>query len=169
MAVQFRGTLLPYDFVSEWRDLAEGGIIRPDAYIMIQKDREGRLAVMEGGHLQDAEDIMEINAVIAALVGFRARGSDFDRKEAASAARAAGAGDFGLSPQQLQKVGEQIPPDHSAIIILFENLWERRFREIVTKYKGELIVQKAILPEDLEQLGRDLAEAGKKGKGRKKS
>ncbi|MDD1647049.1 MAG: cysteine peptidase family C39 domain-containing protein [Methanomicrobiales archaeon] len=162
MAVQFRGTLLPYDFVSEWRDLAEGGIIRPDAYIMLRKDRDGRLTVMEGGHLEDAQDIIEINAVVAALVGFRARGSDFDRKEAASGARAAETGDFGLSPQQLQKIGEQVPPDHSAVIILFENLWERRFKEIVGRYHGELIVQKAILPEDLAQLGKELARSGKK-------
>jgi uncharacterized membrane protein len=117
---------------------------------------------MEGGHLEDAQDIIEINAVVAALVGFRARGSDFDRKEAASGARAAETGDFGLSPQQLQKIGEQVPPDHSAVIILFENLWERRFKEIVGRYHGELIVQKAILPEDLAQLGKELARSGKK-------
>ncbi|MDD1665812.1 MAG: C39 family peptidase [Methanomicrobiales archaeon] len=167
MAVQFRGSLLPFDFVSEWRDLAEGGIIRPDAFIGMRKDREGRLTAFEGGRLEESEDIIEINAVIAAIAGLGAGGTEFARKKAESAVKAAEAGDFGLSPQEIQRIGEKIPPDHSVIIILFENLWERRFREITRKYKGELIVQKAFVPEQIVRMGKELAEGSRKDAGKK--
>ena len=161
MAVLFKGTLLPYDFVSEWRDLIGGGIIRPDAFIGLRKDREGRLAVIEGGQLQDAEDIMEINAIIAAVTSLATGERGDALREAESALRAAATGDFGLSQREIEKIGEKVPPDHSAMIILFENLWERRFRETVRKYQGELILQKAILPEDLARLELDLQREGR--------
>jgi predicted double-glycine peptidase len=168
MVVRFRGAFAPFDFVSEWRDLAEGGIIRPDAYIMMRKDTKGRLTVMEGGRLQDTEDIMEINAIIAALAGLGTRGRDEARQMAESAVQAAAAGDFGLSPRDLQRIGEKLPPDHSAIIILFENLWERRFREITRKYQGELIIQKAFVPEQIAKMGEELAKGGGKATAEKK-
>jgi len=161
MAILFPGRIEPYDFITEWRDLAEGGIIRPDAFIMLRKDPEGRLTAMEGGRLQQEEDQVEINAVLSALVGFRERRTDLTLKEAESGAKAAESGDFGLSPQQIETIGKQVPPDHSALIILFENLWERRFKEIIDRYRGDLIVQKAILPEQLARFGKELAEREK--------
>ena len=125
------------------------------------KDPEGRLTAMEGGRLQQEEDQVEINAVLSALVGFRERRTDLTLKEAESGAKAAESGDFGLSPQQIETIGKQVPPDHSALIILFENLWERRFKEIIGRYRGDLIVQKAILPEQLARFGKELAEREK--------
>jgi predicted double-glycine peptidase len=168
MVVQFRGALAPFDFVSEWRDLSEGGVIRPDAFIMMRKDTKGRLMVMEGGRLEDTEDIMEINAIVATLVGLRTRGHDDARRMAESAVQAAASGDFGLSPENLMRIGDLVPPDHSVILILFENLWERRFREAVKKYQGELIIQKAFVPEQIAKMGEEFAKGGGKAPAGKK-
>ena len=162
IAIQFKGSMLPFDYIAEWRGLAEGGIIRPDAYFMMRKDREGRLTVMEGGRLEESEDIIEINAVVAAIAGLGAGGIDLARSKAEAAARAAASGDFGLGKDEIERIAEKIPPDHSLIIVLFENLWERRFREITRKYKGEVIVQRAYVPAQIARVGEELAKGGRK-------
>jgi len=169
MAVLFKGgDLLPFDYVNEWRDLAEGGTIRPDAFLLFRKDREGLLTAFEGGRLQDEEDILEINAIIAAIAGMGEGGRELARRKAGSAVEAAEAGDFGLAKEDIERIGGQIPPDHSLIIILFENLWERRFREITKNYGGEVIVQRAYLPEQIAKVGKELARGDGKDARRKK-
>ena len=160
IAVQFKGFLLPFDFVNEFRDLADSRIVRPDAFLMIRKDREGRLAAMEGGRLEDEEDILEINTIMAAIAGLGTGGRDHALKQAESAAKAAEAGDFGLSPDEILKIGGKIPPDHGVVIFLIENLWERKFREVVKKYQGEVIEQRAYLPVQIAKLGEEFAGAG---------
>ena len=167
MAIQFGEEMLPFDYVSEFRDLAEGGIIRPDAYLMMRKDREDRLTVMEGGRLEDSEDIIEINALIAAIAGLGAGGVELAREKGEAAARAAASGDFGLSTGDIKRIGEKLPPAHSLLIVLFENLWERKFREITRKYGGEVIVQRAYVPEQIARAGRELVESAGTDTGKK--
>jgi hypothetical protein len=52
---------------------------------------------MEGGRLQDEENVMEVNAIVAALAGISASAQEFSHVKAESAAKAAREGDFGLS------------------------------------------------------------------------
>lgn len=152
VVTQFPGALLPYDFVNELRDIWETGIIRPDAFIFLRKDQDGRISALEGGRLQEEEDIMEVNALVAALAGFRAGGPDVARAKAESAVMAAAERDFGLSATDVEGIAEKLPPDHSAVIVLFENLWERRFKEVATKYAGTVIDQKIIPLDSLSKL-----------------
>jgi hypothetical protein len=144
IVTQFPGTLLPYDFVNELRDIWETGIIRPDAFIFLRKDQAGRLTALEGGRLQEEEDIMEINALVAALAGFGVGGADMARAKAESAVKSAAEGDFGLSVTDIERIAGKLPPDHSAIIVLFENLWERKFKAVARKYDGTVIDQRMI-------------------------
>jgi predicted double-glycine peptidase len=169
IAIQFKGAMLPFDYVAEWRDLAEGGIIRPDAFVMMRKDHEGRLTVMEGGRLEESEDIIEINAIVAAIAGLGSGGGiEHARSKAEAAAKAAGSGDFGLAKDEIERIAGKIPPDHSLIIVLFENLWERRFREITKKYKGEVVEQRAFVPAQIARVGEELARGGRKASAGKK-
>jgi hypothetical protein len=147
MVTQFKGTLLPYDFVNELRGIWETGNLRPDAFIFLRKDKEGRISAMEGGRLQEDEDVMEINALVAALAGLGAGGPDVARAKAESAARAAAEGDFGLSATDIVRIAEKLPPDHSATIVLFENPWVRKFKEVARKHDGTVIDQR-IIPSD---------------------
>lgn len=147
IVTQFPGALLPYDFVNELRDIWETGIIRPDAFIILRKDQEGRITAMEGGRLQEEEDVMEINALVAALAGFGAGGPGVAQSKAESAVKAAAEGDFGLSVTDLERIAGKLPADHSAVIVLFENLWERKFKAVARKYDGTVIDQR-IIPSD---------------------
>jgi len=49
LVAQFGGYLLPYPFISELSELWAGGIVRPDAYIVLRKDVDGKVAAIEGG------------------------------------------------------------------------------------------------------------------------
>jgi predicted double-glycine peptidase len=158
IVTQFTGVMLPYDFVNELRDIWETGIIRPDAFIILRKDKEGRITAMEGGRLQEEEDVMEINALIAAIAGFGAGGTDMAQAKAESAVRAAVEGDFGLSVTDVERIAGKLPPDHSAVIVLFENLWERKLKEIARKYDGTVIEQRIIPSDTLNKLVQGLAE-----------
>jgi hypothetical protein len=53
-------------------------------------------------------------------------------------------------------IAAKMPPDHTVVIVLFENVWERRFREIVHKYGGELRNQIFMSREDLVKQAREL-------------
>ena len=159
IVTQFPGALLPYDFVNELRDIWETGIIRSDAFIILRKDQEGRITAMEGGRLQEEEDLMEINALVAAIAGFGAGGADVARAKAESAVRASAEGDFGLSATDVERIAGKLPPDHSAVIVLFENLWERKFKEVARKYDGTVIDQRIIPSDSFGKLVQGLAGA----------
>jgi len=161
MVTQFKGMLLPYDFVNELRGIWDTGNLRPDAFIFLRKDKEGRISAMEGGRLQEDEDVMEINALVAAIAGLGAGGPDVARAKAESAAKAAAEGDFGLSATDIVRIAGKIPPDHSAVIVLFENLWERKFKAIARKYDGTVIDQRIIPSDTLLRLVQGLAGASR--------
>jgi predicted double-glycine peptidase len=156
LVAQFEGYLLPYPFISELRELWAGGIVRPDAYIFLRKDADGKVAAIEGGNLEEAEDRPEVNAVLAAIAGLATGATEEAAAGAAVAAREAGA-DFGLSAQELHRVADRLPPDHSAVIVLVENLWERKFREAIGRHSGTLIRQSWYGADTLARLGERLA------------
>jgi predicted double-glycine peptidase len=156
LVAQFEGYLLPYPFISELRELWAGGIVRPDAYIFLRKDIDGKVAAIEGGNLEEAEDRPEVNAVLAAIAGLARGATEEAAAGAAAAARDAGA-DFGLSAEELHRIADKLPPGHSAVIVLVENLWERKFREAVAKHNGSLISQRWYGADNLARLGERLA------------
>ena len=55
------------------------------------------------------------------------------RAMAESTAQAAAEGDFGLSVKDPHRIADKLSPEHSANIVLFGNLRERKFREISAK------------------------------------
>jgi predicted double-glycine peptidase len=152
IVTQFQGALLPYDFVNDLKGLWETGVLRPDAFFFLRKDKEGRASVMEGGRLQDEDNVMEINALISALAGLSTASPKSAQANVESAAQAAREGDFGLSATDIQKITAKLPPDHSAVIVLFENVWEKTFKEIAKNYNGSVINQRIIPSDSLASL-----------------
>jgi predicted double-glycine peptidase len=156
IVTQFRGFLLPFDFLDELRDVWKNDAIRPNAFIFLCKDREGNISGMEGSGLQDEADMIAFNALMAAVTSRSLGGPERARSEAEAAAKAAASGDFGLSAAHIRKIGERLPPDHSAIVGLFENVWERRFKEVVDKHAGEITNQRLVSSETLAKAAGEL-------------
>ena len=160
LITQFPRAILPYDFLNELKDIWADGNIRPDAFIFLRRDRDGHISGMEGSHLNEDADIAAINAVIAGIASRSIGSPELARSKAEAAVRAAAEGDFGLSAGDIQRIAQKIPPEHSAIIILFENAWERKFKDVAKRHNGAIVGQRLISPEALAKAARDLAAAG---------
>jgi hypothetical protein len=104
---------------------------------------------MEGSGLQEDEDAMAINALVAAVTSRSIGSAGARTSRIESALKAAAEGDFGLSAADIQALAHKLPPDHSAIIGLFENVWERKFKEVAGKHAGAVTDQRLISPEAL--------------------
>lgn len=89
IVTQFKGSVLPFDFWEDLKVVLDTGTVRPDAFIFMRKDREGRLTAIGGGRVEDDDDVFEINTVVGALAGLAGGGTEAARAAAESAARAA--------------------------------------------------------------------------------
>jgi predicted double-glycine peptidase len=156
MVTRFRGVLLPYDFLCELSDVWKDSNIRADAFVFLRKDQEGNVSALQGSSLQDEAEAMAINALVAAIASRSDPGEA--RSKAGAALKAAAAGDFGLPAEDLRRLGRKLPPCHSAIAVLFENVWERRFKEVAGRYDGRVTDQMLIPPQALARAA-DLAAA----------
>ncbi len=152
LTMQFRGELLPFDLMDELKGLFKSGDVRPAAFIIVRKGAEGEISAMEGGSVEGAEDALEINAVLAAITSVSIGGPRLARRRVERAIEAAESGDFGLSAGEIRQLAAKLEPGHSAVILLLENTWERRFREIVREHGGEVVGQRLLGPGALAKL-----------------
>ena len=151
MVTKFSRAIPPYDFLNQLKDIWEEGQIRPDAFIFLRKDKSGKISGMEGSSLQQDDDIAAIDAIIATIASRSLGASELASIKAAAALADAAAGDFGLSANDMRALAEKLQPNESAIVILFENVWERRFREAAAERGGEVVNQRFISPKALTE------------------
>lgn len=160
MSIHFSRYLLPFDFLSELKGLLADDTVRPDAFVLLRKDRAGQVSGLQGGRLEPESEVAEVNALIAALATAASGDAAAIRANAESAIRAAGKGDFGFSADQLRKRAELLDPENSEILVLFENVWERRLREVAGAHHGTLAELSHVPAASLVRLGRELSQRG---------
>ena len=56
----------------------------------------------------------------------------------------------------MRKIADKLLAGHSAIILLFENVWERKLKDIAKRHGGSLIEQRLISPSGLAKAAREL-------------
>lgn len=142
LITHFDRVLLPFDFLDELREIWSGGQVRPDALILLVRCPDGDIMAMEGGRLGDESEVAEISLMLGVLAS-RALGVP-EHEVARQTLEAVGSGDFGLSADYLRAVAGKIEPGRSVMLTLFENVWERRFREVAHKYGGEVREQRLV-------------------------
>jgi predicted double-glycine peptidase len=158
IVTRFRGLLLPYDLMTELQPIWESGDVRPDAFLLLRKDKKGNLSGMQGGRLHDEGDMGAINAVLSALASRSAKKSAASRRTRVErAVDAVAQGDFGLSAGEIRKLAERLPPSHSAVAVIVENVWERKFKEAAKRYAGTVIDQRLMTPDAVASAARKLA------------
>ena len=160
VVLQFPGALMPYDFLNELRDIWDSGHVRPNAFILLRKDKSGAIAGMEGGRVMEEQDIAATNAVLAAIASQRSGRSETARSKMETAINAAAKGDFGLSMADVKSVAKKLPRNHSAIIILFENTWERRLKQVAAKCSAVMSGVAAVGPMARRRCARPLLGHG---------
>lgn len=161
LVAKFKGEVFPIDVLDDVKGLLDPLSIRPDAFLFVKKGPDGKVAGMEGSGLEDAADVAEFNAIITAITSriIEHRPASSNAAELEAAARAAAEGDFGLSAEALQAIANRLQPNESALVVFFENLWERKFKEIAGKYGGEIVSQRMITPRALAEAAQKLVAA----------
>ena len=157
MVAKFPRAIPPYDFLKELKDIWEKGQIRPDAFFFLRKDKSGKVLGIQGGGLQEDDDVAAINALISMITSRSLGAPELASSKVEAAVAAAAAGDFGLSANDIQALAQKLQPNESAIIILFENVWERRFREAAKVRGGEVLNQRLIPSKALAEAAGRLA------------
>ena len=167
IVMQFPGALMPYDLMAEMRDVWDAGHVRPNVFIMLRKDRNGAVSGMEGGRVLEDSDIAATNAVLAAIASRSVGRPEAARSKMQAAVDAAAKGDFGLSVADIKRIAKKLPRGHSAVIVLFENAWERRLKEVAARHGGAISAQRMITPDALVATVSKIAAGGKRAPARR--
>jgi predicted double-glycine peptidase len=149
IVTEFDRYLLPFDFLDEVQSIWKDGNVRPNAFIVLRRDRDGNLSGMEGSRLEQGDEIVAMTAAMAAITDCSLGSPEQARASALAAAKSAIEGDFGLPAEELKRIAEKLPPNHSAVIGIFENVWERKLRDVAKRHGGRVINQQLMSSEDL--------------------
>ena len=149
VVTQFDRYLLPFDFLDALQGIWQDGNLRPNAFVFLRRDGEGNLSGMEGSRLEHGEDILAMNAALAAITERSLGTPERVRSSVQAAITMATGGDFGLPAEELKEVAAKLPANHSAVIAIFENVWEREFRNVAERYGGRVINQQLMSPQDV--------------------
>ena len=118
LVLRFPGNEFKGEIIPALRDLVETDTIRIIDALFAIKDENGEATVLEMAEL-DPEVYGEIDVVVAELNGL-------------------------LTEEDVQKMTANIPPNSSAAIMLFENVWATRFRDAVLNANGEIVLAERI-------------------------
>jgi predicted double-glycine peptidase len=149
LVTEFDRYLLPFDFLDELQDVWKEGSVRPNAFIFLRRDSDGNLSGMEGSRLDDGDDILAMNAAMAAITESSLGTPEKVASSVRAAVTMAAGGDFGLPVDELKRIAEKLPANHSAIIGILENVWERKFRTVAERHGGRVINQQSMSPKDI--------------------
>ena len=144
--------------VEELKAVRKTGVIRLVDMLYVYKNMQGELQVKEASDLAEAQKA-EYGLVLQGLLGMRAAHKTAGDVDKIAAAMSLSPGDFGLSSEQVQQMGQDLPNGGSAILILFEHVWAVRLKEALLNAGGQLIAQGLLSPEALALGGTTLEEA----------
>jgi uncharacterized membrane protein len=148
---KFKGAILP-----ELHRLKEADIIRLVDLLVVAKDDEGNLAVVQESDLNQ-EEAMEFGAIAGALVGLGMGGED---EMSAGAALGAAALEDGhvFDDSEVWYVADAIPNGSTAAIALIEHRWAIPLRDKIMEAGGIAVADEWIHPQDLVAVGLKAAE-----------
>jgi hypothetical protein len=149
VVTQFDRYLLPFEFLDALQGIWHDGNVRPNAFIFLRRDPDGNLSGMEGSRLEDGDDILATNAAMAAITESSLGTPEKVGSSVRAAVTMAASGDFGLPASELKRIAEKLPANHSAVIGILENVWERKFRTVAECYNGRVINQQSMSPKDV--------------------
>jgi len=144
--------------IEELKAVRKTGVIRLVDMLYVYKNMQGELQAKEASDLAEAQKA-EYGLILQGLLGMRAAHKTAGDVDKIAAAMSLSPGDFGLSSEQVQQMGKDLPNGGSAILILFEHVWAVRLKESLMNAGGQLIAQGLLSPEALALGGTTLEEA----------
>src|SRR5262245_38338239 len=114
---------------------------------------------MQGGRLHEDGDRNAVNEVISAIASRGNKSAASRRARMDRAIDAVAEGDFGLSAGEIRRIADKLPANHSAVAVLVENVWERKFKDAAKQYSGKVVDQRLLTPEAVAKAASKLAAA----------
>lgn len=132
---------------------SEQGDIRVLDALAIQKTNDGAIITLSGSDLTP-EQRMEYGAIVGALMGFGATGTEEGLDAGAELGAETFANhNFGLSADDIQSIADDVPEGTTAVIVLIEHVWALPLKEAVEQAGGVVLAQGMVRPETLMALG----------------
>ena len=145
------------EIMAELDKLKEGDAVRVIDGVAIWKDAKGNITTLRRSDLSD-EEAAEFGAMVGALIGFGAGGAEGAEAAAEAGAEAASDGIQLVGDDELFVIGEDIPDDSAAAVLLLEHRWAIPIRDAVRRAGGFPVADGWVHPEDLVAIGLIAAE-----------
>jgi len=128
--VQFQGNKFTGEIVPELLDLAQRDIVRFVDIVFISKEEDGSTRTIELNDLDDAgyQEFVPIGEHVVSL----------------------------LTEEDLELEASKLPPNSSAVLFLWENLWADNIRKALIASGGELVERGQIAAELVDPYRKDL-------------
>jgi len=143
---KFKGEILP-----ELKRLKEHDIIRLVDLLIVMKDEEGNLAIVQESDLSQ-EEAMEFGAIAGALVGLGHGGEEEMEAGAVLGAQALEDGHV-FDDAEVWYVADAIPNGSTAAVALIEHRWAIPLRDKIMEAGGIPVADEWIHPQDLVAVG----------------
>ena len=161
VVIGFDQPTLDGSILAELTAVRAQGFIRLVDALGVHKDSEDAIWSVEMSDL-DEEEATLAGAAIGALIGLGAAGAAGAEVGALEGARAAAARSaFGISPEHILTIADQIPTGGAALLMLVEHTWLMPLRNAIRAQGGLLIANDFLSIEALLSIGAELAELEK--------
>jgi uncharacterized membrane protein len=141
------------------QDASSKGVIRILDALAVQKTADGRIISLGATDLTP-EQREVYGALVGALLGLGMTDSEEGAQLGAELGASAFAErNFGLSQQDIRAIAQDIPPDRTLLLVLFEHRWAIPLKEAILSADGEMFAQGIVRPESLIAVGAELGAA----------
>lgn len=132
-------------------DLAPLGAARIIDALFVRKDETGDLIALETGNVSEEDEAL--GALVGMLMGFSFEGDDsFESPVVTTGDESV----LGLSPADIERIGDNLAPDTGALLLLVEHRWASGLRDAVADAGGRMIAQGFLTPDGVMMLGAEL-------------
>jgi uncharacterized membrane protein len=156
---QFKGEAL-----AELKKLRDADIIRVIDAMVVWKDAEGNVAVLQDSDYS-SDEMGELGGIVGGLIGLGAAGEE-GLEVGMEAGSEAMEGERVFDEDDVWYAVDAIPPNTAAAIALFEHKWAIPFRDAIVRAGGFVLADEWIHAKDLVAVGvlaADEAEAASAG------
>ena len=151
LVVGFEGDNFKGEIREELERLREHDIIRLIDLLLVKKNDDGELEVLQQSDL-DQDEAEEFGAIVGALVGFGAGGEEEAERSAIAGANELEDGHV-FDDEAVWYLGDAIPDGTAAAVALLEHRWAIPLRDKIAQAGGITLSDAWIHPADLVAIG----------------
>ena len=153
MVIGFVDPALDGSVLASLEGASASGAIKIVDVLGVYKDEDGTVLAAQGSDLTE-DEAMTYGAWVGALIGLGAGGVDGAEVGAvAGAIHAMDEYEYGIDPDGLATIAEDIPAGGAGMLLVIEHTWAIPFRDAVVNSGGIMIAQDFLSPETLVAIG----------------